>query len=426
MTRSIHKYWLSAIGVVAALHSAAISQAQAQRAASNAMASNLTDSVTRLTTANNRFGFRLFDNLAKKKPDTNMCLSPTSISQALQMVYNGAAGNTKNGMALALSLQDLRLADVNQDNRALLGSLTGLPAQEAKPQLAALTASPKPQLAIANSLWIANLNNILPPFVKTTQTYYNAQVGPLLSAPNNINAWVAQHTNNKITHIVSAADIKHADAVLVNAVYFKGMWSTAFKPENTVDAAFHLAGGSTKTCKLMSLNSRFAYTQGDTFQMVRLPYQGDRLEMVIVLPKEGTGLNTLAGQLTPEMWKTWNEKLVSTPGVVALPRFKAEFGVTLNEALSALGMGEAFDEHKANFSLLSHTPLYISKVLHKTFIEVNEQGTEAAAATAGIMHSRAAHPAVPPFIMRMDRPFLYAIQDRQTGAMLFVGTLYAP
>ena len=223
MTRSIHKYWLSAIGVVAALHSAAISQAQAQRAASNAMASNLTDSVTRLTTANNRFGFRLFDNLAKKKPDTNMCLSPTSISQALQMVYNGAAGNTKNGMALALSLQDLRLADVNQDNRALLGSLTGLPAQEAKPQLAALTASPKPQLAIANSLWIANLNNILPPFVKTTQTYYNAQVGPLLSAPNNINAWVAQHTNNKITHIVSAADIKHADAVLVNAVYFKGM-----------------------------------------------------------------------------------------------------------------------------------------------------------------------------------------------------------
>ena len=271
MTKFIRKYSLSTIGLVAALHS--ISMCQTQKASISY--ASLT---TQLTTANNRFGFRLFDKIAKKQPDTNVCLSPTSISQSLQMVYNGAAGNTRTGMALALALQGLSLNDVNQGSHALLSSLAGTPTTAVKPQRVALPAKPKPQLAIANSLWIAHPNTMLPQFVKTTQTYYNAEVGPLQGAPNNINAWVTQHTKGKITQIVSAADLANAEAVLVNAVYFKGQWSTAFSPQQTIDAPFHLASGATKPCKLMTQDSHFDYAQSDTFQMVRLPYQGGRLE----------------------------------------------------------------------------------------------------------------------------------------------------
>ena len=148
--------------------------------------------------------------------------------------------------------------------------------------------------------------------------------------------------------------------------------------------------------------------------------------MVIVMPKEVTGLNALVGQLTPEIWKAWHGKLVSAPGMVELPRFRAEFGVKLNDALASLGMSDAFSQRTANFSMMSHSDLYISLVLHKTFIEVNEQGTEAEAATAVVMTKGASPPGRPPFEMRMDRPFLYAIQDHQTGVMLFLGTMNTP
>ena len=407
MTRSIRKHSLYTMGLVAALNG--VSLCQAQRASLSPV--RLTKQIT---TANNRFGFRLFDNLTKKQPDTNVCVSPTSISQALQMVYNGAAGRTSTGMALALSLQGLSLADVNQGSHNLLSSL---------PTNTAVAA--KPQLAIANSLWIKQSQHLLPAFVQSTQTYYNAQVGSLQGAPNNINAWVAQHTNNKIMQIVTADDVAKAEAILVNAVYFKGQWNTPFNSQNTVDAPFHMAGGKVKSCKLMTLNSHFNYTQGDTFQMVRLPYQEERLEMVIVLPKSGISLNALTGKLTLEDWKGWTGQTVSTPGVVELPRFRAEFTVTLKNALGELGMADAFTG-RANFSLMSHEGLYISRVLHKTFIEVNEQGTEAAAATAVGMTKGIAPAPPPPFRMRMDRPFLYAIQDHQTGAILFLGTLNAP
>ena len=260
MPRSIRKYSLYTMGLVAALNGVSLCQPQK----TSLSPAHLTK---QLTTANNRFGFRLFDNLTKKQPDTNVCVSPTSISQALQMVYNGAAGRTSTGMALTLSLQGLSLNDVNQGSHNLLSSL---------PTNTAVAA--KPQLAIANSLWINQSHHLLPAFVQSTQTYYNAQVGSLQGAPNNINAWVAQHTNNKIMQIVTADDVAKAEAILVNAVYFKGQWSTAFSPQQTIDAPFHLASGATKPCKLMTQDSHFDYAQSDTFQMVRLPYQGGRLE----------------------------------------------------------------------------------------------------------------------------------------------------
>ena len=379
---------------------------------------------SKVAAANNRFGFRLFEEVSAKDAHGNLCVSPTSLALALGMTYNGASGTTKTAMAHALALNGMSLEQLNLGSRALMRSLATPPAVSAPTDARAGKAAP--QLAIANSLWLRSEEALRRDFVQRTQQYYNAQVGSLAHAPQNINGWVGQHTQGKITQIVTRENVESASAVLVNAVYFKGQWENAFDKSQTTDKPFHRADGNIATCKLMTRSGDYAYYKADAFQMVSLPYQSSQLDMVIVLPNADTKLSAFLPQLTPEHWQQWTEKLSRHPGMVELPRFRAEYNVELSEALSTLGMGEAFGP-RADFSAMSHTPQYISKVIHKTFVNVDEAGTEAAAATAVIMRPRGIfRPVVAPFQMTIDRPFLYAIRDRETGALLFVGTLAHP
>lgn len=384
----------------------------------------------KIANANNRFGFRLFDEILKKDAETNICISPVSIAFALQMTYNGAKGTTQEGMAKALGLQGMSLEDVNQSGHALLSSLTTPKQQAGAKPTAPVSANPAasnsaavpPQLDIANSLWLRRREDILPDFLQRAQQFYSAQVDGLQDAPQSINAWVDRHTNHKITQIVTGQDVASIEAALINAVYFKGMWQVPFEAKATAEKPFHSANGRSQPCKMMRVNGRFGYSQASNFQMVSLPYTGNRLDMLLLLPSPGTSLNKIVSEATPDNWQKWTTGLFAQPGTVELPRFRAEYGTELNEPLTTLGMGAAFDA-TANFGGMSRHPLFISKVIHKTFVDVNEQGTEAAAATmVAATRGLMAHPP-PPFHVIFDRPFLYAIHDRQTGALLFLGVM---
>lgn len=369
-----------------------------------------------IVTANNRFGLRLFRELAEKelaeekRSQANVFISPTSVALALEMTYNGAKGDTKTAMAKALELGDRSLEEVNRANIALLSAL-------AKP-------GEKLELNIANSLWFRSGDAPNPDFVERVRTAYRAEVGDLDGAPDNVNAWVARQTKDKIKTILNSSDLVQAVAVLANAVYFKGAWQQPFDPKQTRETVFTLRDGQKRTCRMMQQAGRFDYLRGQGFQAARLPYGDGRFRMALFLPDEGRSIEALLRELTVENWQAWAERFHQSQGVIGLPRFTSEYEVGLIDALSALGMGLAFDPARADFGgMFAGGGVYISKVKHKTFVEVNEEGTEAAAATA-VVATRAA--AIQPFRLVLDRPFLCAIEDRQTGALLFLGAILEP
>lgn len=366
----------------------------------------------RVVTADNTFGFHLFAALVKKQPDRNVFLSPTSIALALQMTYNGAAGETRQAMAKALELQDIPLETVNSANAALLAGLD--------------SPDPKVTLDIANGLWVHNESNLKPDFLQRSRDAYRAEIGSLAGAPASINAWVSRKTHGKIDRLFEGGDLANAVAVLVNAVYFKGLWTNAFAESATQSGKFTLQNGTAKTLPMMHQSGWYGYHQGEHFQAVRLPYGAGQWSMILFLPDTQTPLTTFLAQLSLANWQKWVGQLVGTPGDIALPRFKTEYATGLNDTLTDLGMGIAFSSGQADFTGMmagDHSP--ISQVMHKTVVEVNEKGTEAAAAT-GVVKSTAIIRQPPRFRMDVDRPFVCAIRDDRTGALLFLGAIFNP
>lgn len=368
-----------------------------------------------LVAANTRFGFKLFSELLAQNEDENLFISPTSVAIALSMTYNGAAGTTQTAMAEALELQGMSLETVNQSNQALLNTLT--------------QADPAVQVAIANSLWARENIPFYPAFLERNQQFFNAEVTALdfssPEAPDTINAWVEQQTAGKIPTIVD--DIS-PDAVLylINAIYFKGDWTQPFDPAATQEQPFILLDGTQKLLPLMQQRGEFRYLETESFQAVSLPYgEADRWSMEIFLPRPEVSLAEFYADLTPENWERWMAQLSRREGTIQLPKFKLEDSITLNDALVALGMGPAFDASQADFSELSSLATFIHQVKHKTFVEVNEEGTEAAAVTSIEMRLTSISP-VRPFQMRVDRPFFAVIRDRQTGTILFMGSIVEP
>lgn len=369
----------------------------------------------RLVTANTRFGFKLFSQVAQETPGKNLLISPSSVAIALSMVYNGADASTRTAMANTLELGGMSLADVNQANAALEQALEG--------------ADPTVTVAIANSLWSRAGVSFQPNFLQQNRQFYNAEVTSLdfshPQAVTQINDWVSRNTEGKIPQII---DRINADDVmfLINAVYFNGTWTTPFDPGVTRSQPFHLSDGTTKSHPLMAQSGSYLYTETDQFQAINLPYGDRHLSMLVFLPKPTSNLDAFQRTLTADNWATWISQFHRQPGAIQLPRFKTEFAIGLNDALKALGMGPAFDLNQANFSnLIADNSVYISQVKHKTFIDVNEAGTEAAAATSvGI--TATSMPVNPPFRMVVDRPFFYAICDNQTGTILFMGTVVNP
>ncbi len=367
-----------------------------------------------LVAANTRFGFKLFSEVAAQSPGENVLVSPSSVAIALSMVYNGASGDTQRAIAEALQLEGLSLDDLNQANAVLESVLEG--------------ADPKVKLAIANSLWSREGIDFQPDFLAKNREFYNAEVTSLdfsqPNAPSVINDWVSRSTEGKIPTIVDRLNPEDV-LFLVNAIYFKGTWSAPFDPSMTQTQPFYLPNGDRLDHPLMSQSGQFVYAEADQFQAINLPYGNRRFSMVVFLPKPSSSLEAFRQTLTAENWQTWNTQFRRREGMVKLPRFNTEFSVGLNDALKSLGMAIAFDPDRADFSAMIDAQAFINRVQHKTVIEVNEQGTEAAGST-GISIGVTSAPIDPPFQMVVDRPFFYAIQDNQTGSILFMGTVVNP
>lgn len=369
----------------------------------------------RLVAANTRFGFKLFSQILEQNGEqTNLMVSPTSVAIALTMTYNGASGTTQQAMADALELEGMSLEEINQANAAL--------------ELALENADPEVQLAIANSLWSREGVSFNPDFLQRNRDFYSAEVASLdftnPSAIATINNWVSRNTQEKIPEIIREIN-PNAVLFLINATYFKGNWTTPFNAELTSDRPFTLLDGSQKQHPTMTQSGRYAYLENDQFQAVSLPYgESKRLSMYVFLPHESSDLSAFQQSLTAENWETWMSQFGRREGAISLPRFKLEYTTQLNDVLEALGMAVAFDADQADFSGMSDGALSISQVQHKTFIEVNEEGTEAAAVTSVEIQTLSAP--VAPFQMSVDRPFFYAIRDNQTGTILFMGTVVEP
>jgi len=370
----------------------------------------------RLVDANNRFGFALLHQLREAEEGKNVFLSPASITLALAMTYNGAAGETEQAMAKAMSLDGLSKEELNQAAMDLRQSLQ--------------SADPKVEITIANSLWARQGVSFKKQFLETNRQYFGAQVSVLdfgdPNAPQTINRWVEGNTRGKIKKIVDGIPASTV-MFLINAIYFNGKWQKPFDKSLTQEKPFHLANGEQKRVPMMAQTGRFPYLKGESFQMVSLPYGAGRLSMVIVLPDEGISLNEWLKSLDAKTWKEWTSKLVTTDGELQMPRFKTEYDKTLNDALKSLGMAVAFDPDRADFTgMRDARDLFLEKVHHKAVVEVNEEGTEAAAVTSVQVGITSVQQPRPPFKMVVDRPFFFALRDTRTGAVLFMGAVHEP
>ena len=369
----------------------------------------------KLVEANTKFGFKLFSEILNQEEGKNIFLSPTSVAIALAMTYNGANGETQQQMAEALELQELSLEDINQGNYLLKTSLE--------------TADPDVQLLITNSLWAKQGVSFKSDFIQTNQQFYQAQVTELdfasPEASNTINSWVKEKTRGKIEQIVEELQPDEV-LFLINAIYFKGNWSEQFDKDNTTERPFYLTDGTTKQHPMMSQLGKYQYLENDSFQAISLPYGKGRLSFYVFLPRENTNLEAFQQQLTVENWQQWMNQFQMRDGEIQLPRFQFDYEIQLNDALKALGMEAAFDANQADFANMTPAQVTIDEVKHKTFVEVNEEGTEAAAVTSVGITLTSAVISQSPFQMIVDRPFFCAIRDNQTGTLLFMGSVVEP
>jgi serpin B len=376
--------------------------------------------MTDVVRGNNQFAVDLFGK-ARVRPG-NLFFSPYSISTALAMTYAGARGQTAREMASTLHFP--------AEGDALHASFAALDRS-----IEGESGTKAFQLDTANALWGQRGLSYLPEFLKITEANYRAGLHPVdfmgnpEAARKTINAWVEERTRDKIKDLLGPLDIRpDTDLVLTNAIYFKGAWAVPFPRAATHDEVFG-NGDKSYPIPTMHLTSRFGYLdgEGDGFQALDLPYAGNALSMVVLLPKKVDGLAALEASLTAPKLAGWLGRLSPQKVEVSLPRFKLEYGLELSEALKSLGMPSAF-EPKADFSgMTADRRLFISKVIHKAFADVNEEGTEAAASTAVIMtRGLAVVPNRPPIVFRADHPFLFLIRDVRSGSILFLGRVINP
>lgn len=373
-----------------------------------------------VTTATNDFGFRLYANLANSNGEQNLFISPLSLELALAMTYNGARGGTQQAMANTLGLQGLTLAQVNDGYRTLANTL--------------FTADPhNARVLLANSLWLSNRETFLPDFLQRDKSAYQAELATVdFTNPRTVtrvNDWVSAHTAKMIPTIVQPGDFNGATVLaLVNALYFKGSWSEAFDKKLTRDGTFMRGNATKKTVPMMLKKGGFFCYEDQKLQIARLPYGNGKLSMLIFLPKTtasgGNALRDFTAQLAPAQWQHWLLALhrCGHEDTLSLPRFKADYSVELSKPLTALGMGIAFGGGADFSGMVKGGGIAIKLVRHKTAIDVNETGTEAAAATVVTTMKMAV---MSHFHMVVDHPFFFAIVA-DDGTILFLGSIDDP
>ena len=371
----------------------------------------------------NAFALDLYAKL--RAADGNLFFSPYSISTALAMTRAGARGDTAAEMdnVLHFTLPQERL---HPAFAALIKEVNGDPADKKRGY----------QLSTANSLWGQKDYEFKKDYLKLLSDAYGAGLTDLdfktmtEAARQTINAWVEKQTNDKIKDLLHKDDLtENTRLVLTNAIYFKGDWASQFKKDRTKDAPFLLGADKKIDAPMMHQTGAYGYLDGGAFQALELPYAGNDLTMVVLLPKKVDGLADFEKGLTADKLAGWLGKLRKQEVIVSLPKFKTEQRVSMKQMLSEMGMKLAFDDQKADLSGMAGNPgdLYISAVIHKAFIDVNEEGTEAAAATAVIIAAPTGfHPPEPTPEFRADHPFVFLIRDARNGSVLFMGRIADP
>ncbi|MBV9148252.1 MAG: serpin family protein [Candidatus Eremiobacteraeota bacterium] len=354
----------------------------------------------------NAFGFDLFGKLTGSDQG-NVVVSPISVALALSMAQNGAAAKTRTAIARVLHVSDLSDAQLNAGAAQLMQNLP--------------TPSNDLQFSIANSLWVKNGFPIREAFSKEIQSSYRAKVANISFDSGGIaqlNGWVKENTLGLVPKILDRFETLDA-AVLANAVALKAKWLHPFNHNQTSAGPFYPASGASHSVSMMRQTADFEYAKGSDWQLVRLPYRGDRFSMYVFLPAKGSRI-----AITGSLFDQARSRLKSTSLALELPRFVVNYKTELNGPLSALGMGIAFDPNgAANFSRLTPKPVYITKVAHVTYVRVDEDGTQAGAATAIVITETVARRGE---TMIVDHPFYMILRDDQTGQALFLGHITAP
>ncbi len=366
-----------------------------------------------LSNVNGQFAIDLFKTLnSSEEEDANIFISPFSISTALSMTMNGANGQTLSEMQDALRTGALSLEELNLAYQVLLDVL---------PQL-----DPATQLKIANSIWYQNGYPVRDEFLDVNREYYNSEVIPAdFSAAgiiDEVNAWVAENTNNLITEALNELP-PNVVMLLINAIYFQGSWQTEFEPDNTFAADFNGANGAVAS-ELMHLpEASLRYFENELMQAVDLPYGDSIYSMSVFLPKEGHDVQDIVNELSPSNWEAWLDQFQDTNIELMLPKFSMEYETKLKGTLPTMGMPTAFTDFADFSQMVEGGGVKIDDVIHKAFIKVDEEGTEAAAVTVVIVVENSA-PLLPQF--KADHPFFFVIHDNKTNSILFMGRLMEP
>jgi serpin B len=380
--------------------------------------------ITALVQGSNAFAMDLYAQLGRR--DGNRFFSPFSISTALAMTYAGAHGDTARQMATTLHFT-LPPDQLHPSFHRLIAEIRSRNAP-AKTQAAEI------QLFTANALWAQRGEPILADFRKRIEINYQGGIYEVdfrqasEAARKTINAWVEEQTKDKIKELLKPDHVKSDTAlILTNAIYFKGLWESQFSKKHTDVANFRISANESARVDMMNQTGRFRYLDEAAFQALELPYRGSTASMVILLPKAVDGLARIEAELSLSTLESWLAKLSSHRVQVSIPRFRLTEQIELKDTLSELGMPLAFDRRAADFSGMTGTrDLAISAVVHKAFVEVEEMGTEAAAATAVVMAPRAMANVESPVVFRADHPFLFFIRDNRSGSILFLGRLVRP
>lgn len=357
----------------------------------------------------NDFGICLLDALTGDDPQKNVLLSPVSIALPFAMLLGGAGGETAAALRQTLGLGDLPLESLDRECNALLAALRD--------------PDPRTNLAVANGLWVQEGVGVAEAFVRRLLDSYEAEIANLdfesPKAVEVVNSWVSDRTRGKIPEIVD--QLAGTILLLANALWFKGFWSEQFDPAQTKDAEFTRADGTRVPCRLMLQHGTFDVADHRHVQAIRLPYGDGRIAFYVFLPAPGVSCRETLRFLTGDQGVSEDFFFMEGKGEIGLPRFRAEWGALLNDVLAGLGMGVAFTP-LADFSGIGAGQLLISQVAHKVLLEVDEKGSEAAAATAVFMGRGGPMP----FRMIVDRPFACSIRDDATGALLFAGWIAEP
>jgi serpin B len=368
-----------------------------------------------LSNTSTEFSLKLFEQFAQKSDD-NVVISPFSAYIALSMALNGAAGSTSKQMSESLAVSTT-IDSLNTSNKSLLTALA--------------KTDGKVQLEIGNAIFCDTSIPFKKSFLDLCQQKYDAEIKNVSFADpstlESINDWCKNKTNGKIPTIVS----KLSDSekmVILNAVYFKGTWASPFKKGLTQEDEFTTLCGDKRPIKMMNQLENLSYFQNASFQAVAIPYKSNRQSLYVFLPNKKTKWPLFLAEFTQINWNNWLPKFSRAKVYLSLPKFTIRFSQDLSSGLEKIGMAEAFDPDRANFSNMIAPPAkaWISRVLQKTYIDVNEEGTEAAAATAIIMGATMAMVQEPPIEFRVDRPFVLALMDNESKEILFLGSIVKP